>query len=262
MISVVIPSRLAAMPDGRLWLERALDCVRNQRLPAGESVEILVGLDQGIEPPERLIAGSSGLRFVNAAGTAPRGQAAALNAALRTASGEWVALLEDDDQWRSRHLELALGALSALDFVSASQRCVDPAGRQIGVFGPATPSGWVMPRRVLDKVGLFDEAFRFHLDSEWLGRLNRAIARRGHFVESSDLPLSQFLEKRPELRTLLDNVKPAQIALLRGPGHYTQVVRTENPKGGVSSIKASGELARISLAEYAAIERKYGHIPW
>jgi hypothetical protein len=262
MISVVIPSRLAAMPDGRLWLERALDCVRQQRLPGGENVETVVGLDEGAEPPEPLITGYPGTRFVNADAAAPRGQAAALNAALRTISGDWVALLEDDDKWRSRHLELALGALSALDFVSASQRCVDPAGRQIGVFGPATPSGWVMPRRVLDKVGPFDEAFRFHLDSEWLGRLNRAIARRGHFVEGSDLPLSQFLEKRPELRTLLDNVKPAQIALLRGPGHYTQVVRTENPRGGVSSIKANKDLARISLGEYAAIERKYGHIPW
>jgi glycosyltransferase involved in cell wall biosynthesis len=262
MISVVIPSRLAAMPDGRLWLERALDCVRQQRLPAGESVEIIVGLDQGVEPPERLIAGTPGPRFANAAAGAPRGQASALNAALRTVRGEWVALLEDDDQWRSRHLELALGALSALDFVSASQRCVDPAGIQIGVFGPATPSGWVMPRRVLDKVGLFDEAFRFHLDSEWLGRLNRAIAERGHFVEGSDLPLAQFLGNRPELRTLLESVRPAKIALLRGPGHYTQVVRTENPQGGVSSIKANEELARISLREYAAIERKYGHIPW
>ena len=190
MISVVIPSRLAPMPDGRLWLERALDCVRQQRLPAGESVEIIVGLDQGIEPPERLIAGSPGLRFVNAARRRPRGQAAALNAALRDSHAAigsrcWKTTISGAAaiwSWLSARL-------SAFDFVSASQRCVDPAGKQIGVFGPATPSGWVMPRRVLDKVGLFDEAFRFHLDSEWLGRLNRAIGRRGHFVEGSDLPI-------------------------------------------------------------------------
>jgi glycosyltransferase involved in cell wall biosynthesis len=236
--------------------------VRHQHLPSKETLEVIVGLDNGVEPPQRLIADHPGLRFVNASAAAPRGQAAALNAALRSVTGEMVALLEDDDQWRSRHLELALSALSSFDFVSASQRCIDPSGKQIGVFGPATPSGWVMPRRVLDKVGLFDETYRFHLDSEWLGRLNLAIGRRAHFIESSDLPIESFLEKRPELRTLLENVRPAQITLLRGPGHYTQVVRTENPAGGVSSIKANEALARISAGEYAAIERKYGHIPW
>lgn len=208
------------------------------------------------------MAGHGALRFANASAQAPRGQASALNAALGNVRGEWAALLEDDDQWRSAHLALSLGALSSFEFVSASQRCVDPAGRQIGVYGPATPSGWVMPRHVLEKVGLFDEAFRFHLDSEWLGRLNRAIARRGHFIESSDLPMDRFLARRPELRTLQQNARPALVSLLRGPGHYTQVERTENPQGGVSSIKADPTLTRISQREYAAIESRYGLIPW
>ncbi len=205
---------------------------------------------------------SDRLRFASASAQAKRGQASALNAALSSVQGDWIALLEDDDQWRSAHLALSLDALSTFQFVSASQRCVDPAGRQIGVYGPATPSGWVMPRHVLEKVGLFDEAFRFHLDSDWLGRLNRAIDRRGHFIESSELPMDRFLERRPELRTLQQNARPAQVALLRGPGHYTQVERTENPQGGVSSIKSDPALASISQREYAAIEARYGHIPW
>lgn len=262
MISVVIPSRLARMPDGRFWLDRSLEAVRCQSGPGLGEIEIVVGLDAGATLPDRLLAKNPRLIGANAKTDGPGGQAAALNAALAAISGDIVAILEDDDWWEVRHLALAADALGTFDFVSSSQRCVDPAGTHIGVFGAATPSGWVMRRAALEKAGPFDEAYRFHLDSEWLGRLNLFVERRGHFIEASEMTLDRYLEKRSELRTLVALAKPAAVSLLRTGSRYTQVVRTENPKGGVSSIRSDPLLGQRSQLEYSMIERRYGVIPW
>ena len=260
MISVVIPSRLDRMPDGRLWLERALQSVRNQVVAQENPLEVILGLDSGASPPDWLLAQYPELKSANASG--PPGQAAALNAALEMATGDHVAFLEDDDWWVPLHLRQAIKALGEFEFVSSSQRVVDPLGSHIGVLGFATPSGWVLPRTLLEKVGPFDGFFRLHLDNDWLGRLNRIVRRRGHFTESTQGDPKAFMAKRPDLVTLLQQAKPADVSLLETSGTYTQVVRTQNPQGGLERSRTDPILKQRSQAEQAAIEAKYGHPPW
>jgi hypothetical protein len=260
VISVVIASRLARMPDGRLWLERALQSVHNQTVMQDHPLEVILGLDPGATPPDGLLAQYSGLKSANASG--PPGQAAALNAALGKVTGDHVAFLEDDDWWVPLHLRQALKALGEFEFVSSSQRVVDPLGSHVGVLGFATPSGWVLPRALLDKVGPFDHFFRLHLDNDWLGRLNRVVRRRAHFIENTKGDTKAFLAKRPDLVALLEQAKPAEVSLLETAGKYTQVVRTQNPEGGLERSRTEAVLKERSRAELAAIEAKYGHVPW
>jgi glycosyltransferase involved in cell wall biosynthesis len=260
MISVVIPSRLARMPDGRLWLERALQSVRNQTSVQGHGLEVILGLDSGASPPDCLLVQHPGLKSANASGSP--GQAAALNAALDIVTGDHVAFLEDDDWWVPLHLRQSVEALGEFEFVSSSQRVVDPLGSHIGVLGFATPSGWVLPRALLDKVGAFEGSFRLHLDNDWLGRLNRIVRRRGHFIENTKGDSKAFMAKRPDLGSLLEQAKPAAVSLLETPGPYTQVVRTQNPEGGLERSRTDPVLKERSRVELAAIEAKYGCVPW
>lgn len=250
------------MPGGRLWLDRALESVRRQIVRHPEKLEIVVGLDAGAALPERVLAEYPGLIAVNARADGSGGQAAALNAALAAISGDYVAFLEDDDWWECQHLELAIDALGSFDFISSSQRLVDPMGGHIGVAGYATPSSWVMRRKLMELVGQFNEDYRFHLDSEWLGRLNGLVERRGHFIESNGGVSGDFLAGRQDLAAVMRNSKPAAVSLLRAPGCYTQVVRTQNPEGGIASILGNGESMKRSRLERALLMQRFGMNTW
>src|SRR5262245_41602147 len=141
-VSVIIPSRLATCGGtSGLFLHRAIRSVRSQTIGKLTRLEIIVGLDEGIEIPVEF-DGDPDIRFAFSAG---RSQASALNAAARLASGEYIAFLEDDDEWRPQFLEVALSALVHAGFVSSTQLEVSEDAKPIRIFEFPTPSGWVMP---------------------------------------------------------------------------------------------------------------------
>src|SRR5262249_54377073 len=115
------------------------------------------------------------------------GQAAAVNAGMRAATGDLLAVLEDDDFWQRRKMEVQLEALRARRarhrFVSSNQLEVSPAGIHERVNDFPTPSGWLMDRGAWEAVGPLDESFQFHLDNEWLGRLRASDVQRLHLYE-------------------------------------------------------------------------------
>jgi glycosyltransferase involved in cell wall biosynthesis len=86
-ISVIIPSRLEGA-----FLENAIRSIRSQ--------ETVVGIDHGSTPPE--------LRSVEFIESKGNNQAAALNAAVAHATGDFIAFLEDDDEWRPAFVKTAL----------------------------------------------------------------------------------------------------------------------------------------------------------
>jgi glycosyltransferase involved in cell wall biosynthesis len=236
-------------------------CPREQALGADQAIEAIVGLDAEATPPAHLVGAAMAPRFIMAPAGAT-GQSAALNAAAAAATGDFIAFLEDDDWWEREHLVRSIHALADFEFVSSSQRLVDSAGRDIGVFGYPTPSGWVMPRRLFGRVGPFNEDFRFHLDGEWLGRLNRVVTRRAHFVENAPGSAEEFLAARQDLASLLAYARPADVSLLRGGGDFTQAVRTQNPDGGVSRIRRDAAIKQRSRHERALLRQLFGHNPW
>jgi glycosyltransferase involved in cell wall biosynthesis len=242
-ISVVIPSRLQFLPgQAVLYLDRALRSVRSQERPEQARLEIVVGLDPGSIAPVR-----DGVRFVHATS---RSQAAAVNAAAAAASGDFLAFLEDDDIWSPRRLPYGLGMTDAYDLITSNQTEVDEEGNFVRINDFATPSGWLLRKSTWDRLGAFDEALRFHVDTDFLGRANAAGIRRAHLVER-DAPARSWIEK---IRVHSD------IARTNEP--QPLVIRTVNPQGGMSRIARDPEAERISIEEHARFVAKYGAIPW
>jgi hypothetical protein len=251
-LSVLIPSRLERDASGKLFLERAVASIRGQ---TGHdlALQILVGVDADATPPAM-----PGVSFVRAEG---RSQAAALNAAADKAAGDFIAILEDDDQWNSGFLFCAYSLLkSDVEFSSSTQLEVTPDGKVIRVQEFPTPSGWMMRRGVWDRVGPFSQDYRFHLDNEWLGRLGETKARRAHLVEATTpmdydtLPLS-----RPFLGRILEM---ANVELVRHDSPWPLVVRLCHPNSGMARIKSDPALKAQSDEETARLIARFGRFPW
>jgi hypothetical protein len=260
--SVVIPSRLQAPTEDAAapwFVERAIQCVLGQSVFAqGHTPEILIGVDPGMAA-----LGAPRLAPRARVCEAPiRLQAAALNAACRQVQGDFVAFLEDDDLWEPRYLERALKEFSRCGFVSSThlERTVD--GVVVKILDYPTPSSWVMPRATFDAVGLFDENFRWHLDSEWLGRLNALKIPRIHFVEATaPIDPEAILATRVNLGAVLRFGGEA-LSFLRHESPWPLVMRTVHPGSGMAQIAASEAKAAQSKAEYERLGDLYGCIPW
>ena len=69
--------------------------------------------------------------------------------------------------------------------VSSTQLERNPDGSVVRVNDYATPSGWLLSNATLKQIGSFDASYRFHLDSEWLGRAAESGVRRFHLVEAT-----------------------------------------------------------------------------
>jgi len=211
-------------------------------------VEKVVGLDAGHPAiPDRLLG--SDIRWA----IGGVGQAAAVNAAMSMSTGDMIAILEDDDEWLPGKLGYQLLLLADHLFVSCNQREIDLKGNFIRYNDFATPSGWLMTREVWRNVGPFDESFRFHVDTEWLGRLNRSGIRRAHLVHLG-------AEKNPNGWL----AKVARHSLVVQDADVTEplVRRTVNPGGGVQRILTDAEAALQSKKEHAAMWSAFGEIPW
>ena len=118
------------------------------------------------------------------------------------AGGDYIAFLEDDDLWSPDFLAVALNTLQQFDFVSSTQIDMSVDGQVQRISDFPTPSGWVMKRRTLETVGVFDEAYRWHLDSEWLGRLGDS----GLILNLMRLAMSsrmEFLDPSTSIRLFL-----------------------------------------------------------
>ena len=191
-VSIIIPAYRAAK-----FIATALDSVFAQTFNNFETIVINDGspdtdeLERELEPyGGRIIY----LRQKN------QGPAAARNAGLRAASGQFVAFLDADDYWYPNYLAGQMGFLArdpSLDMVYADALFIGdstPPGR---TFMEATPStgkvtfesllderctvilsGVVARRQMVIDAGLFDENFRYAEDYDlWL-----RIARRGAHV--------------------------------------------------------------------------------
>jgi glycosyltransferase involved in cell wall biosynthesis len=104
-VSVVIPTR--NRPE---MLAAAIDSVLAQTFTDYEIVVIINGPDNQSTPKTSAVATLTGCRIVR---IERDGIAAALNAGIAAAQGEWIAFLDDDDLWEPNRLEAELEVADA-----------------------------------------------------------------------------------------------------------------------------------------------------
>lgn len=202
-VSVVVPTR-----DRPEMLSQSLASIR--ALEGDDlSFEILVG-DNGDMAKTRDIVASFGAIHLPAG---PSGAGAARNAALRAATGDYIAFLDDDDIWLPGHLRGHLDLLRTnphLDavigqVVSTDAQLQPISGPWPGYLPPETDfflmmlNGYfpqigatVVRAKVRDSVGEFDESLIGDQDWDWQIRV--AKAHKIGFVET---PCILFRQRPP-----------------------------------------------------------------
>jgi succinoglycan biosynthesis protein ExoO len=173
LVSVVIPVFNAA-----LTLDRAIDSVEAQTMSDYEIIVADDGSDDGaVEALARRYAGDPRFQFIFRAGNA--GPAAARNAAFTRARGTWIALLDADDAWEPKRLELLLGHADAADLIADGIITYDAHARE--TTGPMYP--FLLERT---RLTLLDHLQgRLHgreFDAGWLKPLIRADFVRRHGI--------------------------------------------------------------------------------
>ena len=255
-ISVIIPSRKSETQE--TFLRRAIASIRSQTEFENFDFEIVVGLDPNVTLPNELVKDLN-LTCVNASQAL---QAAALNAAIAKATGDYVAFLEDDDQWQPEFIKFAMQALSKADFVSSTQAEYDENGNFLRVNDFCTPSGWLMPMATLKAVGSFSIEHKFHLDNEWLGRLSNQNFRRIHLVESTAPVLDRYVNQvRPWLGRVLA-LSNNTVSLSRHGSAFPLVKRLVHSQSGMARISQDPKMREISRGEYEGLAKQFGRVPW
>ena len=172
LISVVTPVYNAAR-----YLPEAIASVREQRY---EPLEIIVVDDGSTDStPETVRSLGSDILYVRQENAGP---AAARNRGLRLARGEFVGLLDADDQWPPDKLRIQLERFRAepeLEVVCGRIRYIQLEGGEkpnMRFEGPDQTVRHIhlgcglFRRAVFEKVGLFDESLRFSEDHDWFLR--------------------------------------------------------------------------------------------
>jgi glycosyltransferase involved in cell wall biosynthesis len=162
------------------FLPEAVASIRAQHY---EPLEILIvddgSTDNTAQAASRL---GSGIRYFHKENGGP---AAARNFGLREARGEWIALLDADDQWPGNKLDLQAGRLaedSTIDVVTGRIRYIElPGAQKLDVqFEEGGQMAYIhlgaalYRRQAFEVVGLFNEALRFSEDHDWFLRAREA----------------------------------------------------------------------------------------
>lgn len=185
LLTVVITTH-----DRPLTLQRAVDSALAQTIPG---VEVIV-VDDGSSPPAQ-IEQHGDARLIRT--PANRGVCAARNVGLRSARGEYVTFLDDDDVLMPHHASVAMRTLEASALpppvaVVCGLAEVDVEGRIVDVrIPPVRPRGCtylleptergrshnakntlVVPTETLRSIGGWNEAYRSRVTTELFLRLN------------------------------------------------------------------------------------------
>lgn len=190
-VSVVIPTK-----NRSHFLREALQSVHALAGPDLE-LEVIVADDSSTDETAAVVCAARA-RLVRSVAS---GAAAARNAGLRAARGDFIAFLDDDDAWLPGHLRPHLRLLAErpeLDAVVGQTMNTDSHLRRAGAPWPeALPSDgrlfrsffayWpqigatVVRREVCDRIGEFDETLPNAQDWDW--QLRMAFAHRVGFVQ-------------------------------------------------------------------------------
>jgi len=221
-ISVIVP-----VYNGRRFLRAALDSVFGQSLPPYELIVVDDGSTDGsLDELTSLAPTGLPIRVLRQAN---RGQSAARNLAARSAEGDYLAFLDQDDIWHPEHLEALVEPLLANPAAGWAYSDFDEIDRDgflvtraflraFGVCHPkrtiadcvradlmVLPSASLLRRTAFEAVGGFDEALSGYEDDDLFLRffrsgweqvfLDRSLVRfRVH--DSGSSAAGRFLDSR------------------------------------------------------------------
>lgn len=185
LISIVIPCYNAAP-----WLAETLDSVRAQTWTRLETILV----NDGSTDDSLAIVQACALPGLRIVSQSNRGLSAARNAGLREARGDYVQFLDADDLLAPDKIErqvamLQVGPAGALATSRWARFRRDPARAhfapsaywrdlgaeeylaQVAATGNSVPvHAWLLPRKLVDDIGPFNEALRVMEDHEYFAR--------------------------------------------------------------------------------------------
>ncbi len=159
LVSAIIPTHNRAV-----LLERAIRSVQHQTYP---HLEIIVVDDASQDNTDEVVEsfGDPRIRYIRHDNN--RGGSAARNTGIAAATGEFIAFLDDDDEWEPKKTEEQLKALKHYDVVV----CTDGVGTVLSRYrsnktieladlrdGPWGGTGVLMARTKIVKQMMFDES--------------------------------------------------------------------------------------------------------
>ncbi|MDS0222832.1 glycosyltransferase family 2 protein [Haloarcula sp. S1AR25-5A] len=216
LVSVVIPTY--KRPDK---LRRATRSVAEQTYP---NIELIVVDDHSPQPASDTLSGDSfdGLNLVCIRHEENRGANEARNTGISEADGEYIALLDDDDDWQPKKISKQVDVFQRsddsvgvvytgceYDYGSYTREVIFTCegtvaedlfvGKSFGEF-----STLMVRRDVIEAAGLPDERFPSWQDREWLIRLSQhtefrviqELLTRRHCPEDEERISNNYTEKR------------------------------------------------------------------
>jgi glycosyltransferase involved in cell wall biosynthesis len=198
-VSVIIPTHNRAE-----LLRGAIQSVLDQTY---RDFEIIVVDDASTDHTPEVVRNFADERIRYVRNATNRGEGGARNVGLERARGEFIALLDDDDEWLPEKLELQVKvlesstlqvgavytAVSTVDTVTGKSWESAFAARRGNVVEALLANNWITPSSMLlrkecfQKAGRFEEGMRFGADYDmWL-----RVARHFHF-ECIDKPLVRY----------------------------------------------------------------------
>jgi glycosyltransferase involved in cell wall biosynthesis len=172
IVTVIVPAY-----NAERFLGQALDSVLAQSY---RPLDVIVVDDGSLDATADVARSYPEVRYVHQSN---QGHAAARNAGLRVASGEFVAFLDADDLWAPHKLAVQVGYLLKhpdVGYVIAKQKLfLEPGIRrphwlrrehlqddQVGYLLGTL----VVRRSILRRIGAFDASYRIGCDSDWFAR--------------------------------------------------------------------------------------------
>lgn len=169
LISVIIP-----VYNCEKYIDEAIDCALSQNY---KPVEIII-IDDGSTDNSAAIAKryKKKIRYINQNN---KGPAAARNAGIKIATGEFIAFLDADDLWPENkielhlpnfkndiELEISMGRIKYVELPGAKRNNRIPLDSNDS-FKYVNLGAGLFKKSVFDKVGYFDEEFIYWEDLDW-----------------------------------------------------------------------------------------------
>ena len=208
-VSVVVPTHNRAQ-----WLPRAVGSVLAQ---TWTDFELIVVDDHSTDDTPTVVARLTDHRIRSFRHPRNTGQSGALNTGIARAHGEYVAFLDDDDEWLPGKLAAQVALLDAAPRRVVLAYCwreeLDGATRQrlgttrwtlrgdilehvLALHVPTSPSSWLVRRSAARSVGGFDEHFHQANDVDFMGRI---CARGWHVDFVPEVALLKYRHARGQM---------------------------------------------------------------
>lgn len=210
-------SVLIAAYNAEAYVAEALDSVLSQTRPPDEVIVI----DDGSDDRTSAALERFGSRII-CLSQPNRGQAAALNSAIATATGDLLGFCDADDLWTPRKLELQIALIDNFEEIDAvfgevrqfvspdvSKQEQDRLRPAIEVLHGESKLCMLIRRPAFDRLGPFEESLPATFFIEWLGRAKQRGLRSApldEIVALRRLHLSnggRVNKKQQDIETLL-----------------------------------------------------------